>query len=213
MPNFLARSTVAGLLAFQLVSSTFAFPQQETRQRRTQSPAEPQTTSPQTVSSEWPSPAPAGIALDQPGAAPSSQPEPTIRVALATNVRSATVSTTGHLLKASDDGPAPVPLDVARVRLEPRLLSPPSVTNYADDFRIQIAGLSARDEAEQKSKEVQEELKEESQSVDDTETKTWGLVIGASRPQLEAEELRARLESAGLDATVGPAGGDTTHGA
>ena len=150
--------------------------------------------------------------MDQTGAAPSLQPEPTIRVALATDVRSATVSTTGHLLNASEDGPAPVPLDVARVRLEPRLLSPPPATNYADAFRIQIAGLSARDEAEQKSKEVQEAIGEESQIVYDAETKTWGLMIGASRPQLEAEELRARLESAGLDATIGPAGGKIPSG-
>jgi stage II sporulation protein D len=127
-------------------------------------------------------------------------------------VRSATVSTTGHLLNASDDGPAPVPLDVARVRLQPRLLSPPPVTSYADAFRIQIAGLSARDEAEQKSKEVQEASGEDSQIVYDAETKTWGLVIGSTRSQLEAEELRARLESAGLDATVGPAGGTTPSG-
>jgi stage II sporulation protein D len=122
------------------------------------------------------------------------------------------VSTSGHLLNASEDGPAPVALEVARVRLEPRLLSPPPLTNIVDAFRIQIAGLSSRDEVEQKSKEVQEASGEESQIVFDAETKTWGLVIGSSRPQLEAEELRARLESAGLDATVGPASGTTPSG-
>lgn len=212
MPNFLARSTVAGLLALQLVSSPFAFPHQETRQRRTQSPAEPQKTSPRTASGEWPSSAPAGITQNQTGLAPSFQTEPIIRVALATDVRSAIVSTAGHLLNASDDGPAPVALDVARVRLEPRLLSPPPVTNYADIFRIQIAGLAARDEAEQKSKEVQEASGEESQIVYDAETKTWVLVIGANRSQLEAEELRARLEGAGLDATIEPAGGTNRSG-
>jgi stage II sporulation protein D len=122
------------------------------------------------------------------------------------------VSTSGQLLNASEDGPAPVALDVARVRLEPRLLSPPPLTNIVDAFRIQIAGLSSRDEVEQKSKEVHEASGEESQIVFDAETKTWGLVIGSSRPQLEAEELRARLESAGLDATVGPASGTTPSG-
>ncbi|HKB65294.1 MAG TPA: SpoIID/LytB domain-containing protein [Pyrinomonadaceae bacterium] len=212
MPNFLARSTVACLLAFQLVSSSFALPLQQTRQRRTQNPAEPEKSSPQTASTAWPSPAPSGVTLDQIGAPASSQPEPTIRVALATDVRSAIVSTSGHLLNASEDGPAPVALDVARVRLEPRLLSPPPLTNIVDAFRIQISGLSARDDAEQKSKEVQEASGEQSQIVFDAETKTWGLVIGSSRPQLEAEELRARLESAGLDATVEPASGTTPSG-
>jgi len=156
MPNFLARSTVACLLAFQLVSSSFALPLQQTRQRRTQNPAEPEKSSPQTASTAWPSPAPSGVTLDHIGAPASSQPEPTIRVALATDVRSATVSTSGHLLNASEDGPAPVALEVARVRLEPRLLSPPPLTNIVDAFRIQIAGLSSRDEVEQKSKEVHE---------------------------------------------------------
>jgi len=133
-------------------------------------------------------------------------------VALATDVRSAIVSTSGHLLNASEDGPAPVALDVARVRLEPHLLSPPPLNNNLDAFRIQIAGLSSRDEAEQKSKEVQEASGEESQIVFDAEAKTWGLVIGSSRPQLEAEELRARLESAGLDATLASASGTTPSG-
>jgi stage II sporulation protein D len=225
MPNFLARSTVAVLLAFQLVSSTFALPQ-ETRQRRAagraQSQTEPKKASEPPIPSEWKSPAPAGVTSTQNGiqtgdqsrASTSSQPEPTIRVALATDVRSATVSTAGHLLNASDEAPAPVALEVTRVRLEARLLSPPVVTNNADAFRVQIAGLAARDDAEQKSKEVQEASGEESQIVFDDETKTWGLVIGASRSQLEAEELRARLESAGLDATIRTAGttptGNTT---
>jgi stage II sporulation protein D len=121
-------------------------------------------------------------------------------------VRSATVSTAGHLLNASDDAPAPVPLEVARVRLEPRLLSPPPATNNADTFRIQIAGLSTREDAEQKFRDVREASGEDCQIIYDAETKTWGLVIGANRPQLEAEELRARLESAGLDATIAPVG-------
>jgi len=212
MPNFLARSTVAGLLAFQLVSSSFASPPQETRQRRIQSPAEPQTTSADTAAGEWRPSTPAGITLDQTSAAPSAQQEPLIRVALATDVRSATVSTTGHLLNLSDDRPAPIALEVTRVRLEPRLLSPAVPTNNPDVFRIQIVGLSAREDAEQKSKEVQEASGEDSQIVYDADTTTWRLVIGTIRPQLEAEEVRARLESAGLDATVVPAGGTTTSG-
>ena len=208
MPNFLARSMVAILLAFQLVSSTIALPLQETRQRRTQSPPEPQNISAQNTSSEWrPSPSPAAVTVDQAGSTATSQPEPIIRVALATDVRSATVSTTGHLLNASDDGPAPVALEVARVRLEPRLLSPVPRSNNVDAFRIQISGLSAREDAEQKSREVQEASGEDSQIVFDKESSSWVLVIGPSRPQLEAEELRARLDSAGLEASIAPASG------
>ncbi len=213
MRNFLARSTVAVLLALQVLNPTFVFSQQETRQRRTQSQVEPQKTASQTASGEWRPPVTAaGVTLDQPSTPSSSQPEPTIRVALATDVRSATVSTAGHLLNASDDGPTLVALNVARVRLEPRLLSPLPAADNADAFSIQLAGLSTRDDAEQKSKEVQEASGEDSQIVYDTETKTWGLLIGARRSQLEAEELRARLESAGLDATVALVGGTPASG-
>ncbi|HZT57925.1 MAG TPA: SpoIID/LytB domain-containing protein [Pyrinomonadaceae bacterium] len=49
--------------------------------------------------------------------------EPMIRVGLAVNARSVTVSTNGHLLNATDPG-QPVPLEVARVRIEPRTLPP-----------------------------------------------------------------------------------------
>ena len=213
MRNFLARSTVAVLLALQVLNPTFVFSQQETRQRRTQSQVEPQKTASQTASGEWRPPVTAaGVTLDQPSTPSSSQPEPTIRVALATDVRSATVSTAGHLLNASDDGPTLVALNVARVRLEPRLLSPLPAADNADAFSIQLAGLSTRDDAEQKSKEVQEASGEDSQIVYDPETKMWGLLIGARRSQLEAEELRARLESAGLDATVALVGGTPASG-
>src|SRR5882672_2491858 len=207
MRNSLARSIIALLLAQQFLSPASVFGQQEVRQRRTQSQVEPQRTPSQTASGEWRPPAVQMIVtLDRSGTELASQKEPTIRVALATDVRSATVSTTGHLMNASDEGSTLVAMDVARVRLEPRLLSPLPVTDNADWFKIQLAGLPARDDAEQKSKEVREAIGEDSQVLYDTETKTWGLLIGARRPQIEAEELRGRLEESGLDVTLAPAG-------
>ena len=112
-------------------------------------------------------------------------------MALATNVRAATVSTNGHLLNASDDDTKLVALDVTRVRLEPRLLSPlPAAAVDDDEFRLRIAGSSSREDAEEKAKEVREAIGEDSQVVFDTDTKTWGLLVGGRRPQIEAEELR-----------------------
>jgi stage II sporulation protein D len=210
MRNFLARSAVAVLLAVQLISPSFALGQQ-TGQDKARSPAPPEK-----PTGDWQ----IGESLtvfdqpvsDSPVKESAYKQEPLIRVALATDVRSATVSTTGHLLNARDDGPTLVALDVARVRLEPRLLSPLPATEETDAFRVQLAGLSARDEAEQKSKEVQEASGEDSQVVYDTDAKTWGLIVGTRRSQLEAEELLARLESAGLDATVTSAGATPTAG-
>jgi len=50
--------------------------------------------------------------------------EPTIRIGLATGARSVTVSANGRLLNATDPTTRPMPLEVARVRIEPRTLPP-----------------------------------------------------------------------------------------
>lgn len=129
-------------------------------------------------------------------------PEPKIRVGLATNVRSAIVSTTSRLMSTNETGSTHVPLDVAQVRLEPRLLSPRPVISSEDNYRLQVAGAASRDEAEQKAKEINEAFNEDSQVVLDAETNTWGLLVGSRLSRAEAEELSARLNDAGFDATV-----------
>src|SRR6266498_844711 len=207
MRNFLARSISALLLAQPFLSPAFVFSQQEVRQRRTQTQVEPQKTSSQTDSREWQPPATPAIFPLDPAIPALSRPEPTIRVALATDARSATISTSGHLMNATDVATTLVALDVARVRLEPRLLSPLPPSDVADAYQIQIAALPSRAEAEQKSREVREVTGEDSQVAYDTETKTWRLLVGARHPRIEAEEFRARLEDAGIDATILPAAG------
>ncbi|HAF24516.1 MAG TPA: hypothetical protein DCK93_16700 [Blastocatellia bacterium] len=208
MRNFLARSTIAILLAQQLLSPTVAFSQGEVRQRRTQALPEPQKTSSPMPSGEWKSPpTPTIVSLDQLNAPSSSKEEPTIRVALATDARSATISTSGHLMNATDMATTLVALNVPRVRVEPRLLSPlPAVENEAT-YQLRIAGLSSRTEAEQKSRDVREASSLDSQVALDSETKTWTLLIGPRGPRAEAEELRTRLEESGFDASVFPLGG------
>ena len=211
MRNFLARSNVAVLLALQLLSPAFVFSQQDVSRKRSQTPAQtpankeaaPQKTYPPSGSSEWNIGEPIRIVVsDPPAIEPSSGPEPTIRVALATDVRSATISTTGHLMNASDQTATLLALNVTRVRLEPHLLSPLRAIDNADTYQIQIAGLASRADAEQKSHEVREASGEDSQIAYDTETKMWGLLVGARHPQIEAEELRLRLEDAGFEATL-----------
>jgi stage II sporulation protein D len=205
----LARSTLVVLLALQLLTPALVFSQQEIRQRRTQTQVAPEKASAQTASGEWRPPAPlTSVTLDPSGVL--STQEPTIRVALATDVRSATISTSGHLMNATDLATTLVAMDVTRVRLEPRLLSPLPASDNADVYRILIAGLTSRADAEEKSRAVHEATNEGSQVAYDTETRTWGLFIGTRRPQIEAEELRARLEDAGFDATIAPASGSSS---
>jgi stage II sporulation protein D len=225
MRNFFARSMTAILLASQLfspLSAVAVFSQQDTTQKPAKTSVEPsgQTTSGQTKSGEWNIATPLTV-FDQVvpnspnnvspvGVAAAKQPEPLIRVALATDVRSATISTNGHLMNATDLATTLVALDVSRVRLEPRMLSPLPAQERADVYRIQIAGLGSRADAEQKSRDVREASGEDSQIAFDTETKTWGLFVGERRSQIEAEGVRARLEDAGIDATIAPVEGETT---
>src|SRR6185436_11906627 len=43
---------------------------------------------------------------------------------------------------------------------------------------------------------------EDAHAAYDTETKTWGMFVGGKLSREEAEEFRARLETAGIDATI-----------
>ena len=203
MRHFLARGNIAILLALQLFSPSVGLGQEGVRQRRSQPPAEAAkpTSSP---AEQWKPPSQKVVSFER--LSPSdSQPEPLIRVALATDVRSAIISTTGHLMNASDV--ALTPLDIARVRLEPRLLSPLSsssaaLANGEPSFRLQIGGLASRTEAEEKAKDVSEIIGEAPQVGYDSETKLWTLLTISGRPRIEADELRARLEDAGFDVAV-----------
>jgi hypothetical protein len=107
----------ATLLASALVSPTLKplaqDSQQVTRPRRA------------TQADAWPTPTPDTITL------PTIEPpatviksEPLVRVGLATNARSVTVSTNGRLLNATDASAAPIPFEVARIRIEPRAYPP-----------------------------------------------------------------------------------------
>jgi stage II sporulation protein D len=98
-----------------------------------------------------------------------------------------------------------VPMDVARVRVEPRLLSPLSSSTLASNeasFKLQIFGFASRSEAEEKSKDVKEAIGEEPQVAFDTQANSWTLQVATAHPRNEADELRARLEDAGFDVTL-----------
>lgn len=208
MRSCLARKVSAFLILLaQLISvSLITSAQQpvvpgESRPRRTQDSKQPSSV---TVPRQeaWRVPAtdsPASV-IDRALLAPG--PEPKIRVGLATDVRAAIVSTSGRLLQASEAESTLIALDVSRVRLEPRLLSPLPPASIETAFRVQVAGAASRNEAEEKSREVKEVIGEESQITYDAETKTWGLLVGSRRSRTEAEQVSERLNDAGFDANV-----------
>ena len=179
---------VVSLLIAQSLFVTITAGQQETRPRR----AEP----------AWPSPTAITPVVPIPPLAIGTQPEPTIRVALTTSARSAVISTTGHLMNASGGGSKLVALDTSRVRVDARLLSPLPANSEDKLYRVVIAGAATRDEAEENDKEIRKLTGEDTDTIYDTATKTWSLVLEDKRPREEAEEMVARLEAAGIDASV-----------
>src|SRR6185295_7674733 len=156
MRDSLVRGVIAILLALQLLLPITSFGQ-EVRPRRSQS-AQPATASAGTE--PWKAPATTTVSATP---LPPGTAEPLIRVALATDARSATISTAGHLMNASDLANTLVALDVTRVRVEPRMLSPLPAIDNQEMFRLQVAGLLSRDEAEQKSREARKAIGESSQ--------------------------------------------------
>jgi stage II sporulation protein D len=189
MRSSVARRVITVLLAQSvLLSLTFA-QTPETRPRRTQ-PAWPQPSSSATP------------IISSPTLAVVTGPEPTIRVALTTDARSAVISTTGHLMNASDGGKTMLALDTSRVRINPRLLSPSPAMSDDALFRVLVAGAASHNEAEDTGKQIEKLAGEDTQEAFDTETKSWAVVVGPKRSREEAEELRARLDSEGFDATI-----------
>jgi stage II sporulation protein D len=159
-------------------------------------------TRPRRTQPAWPAPAASTPVITPPTLTPLSGPEPTIRVALTTDARSAVISTTGHLMNASGASKTLLSLESSRVRVEPRLLSPLPATNDDALYTVMVGSAPTRDEIEESEKEIQKLANEDAHVAYDTDAKTWRFAIGSKRPLVEAEELRARFEAAGFDATI-----------
>lgn len=189
MRSSFARRAIHLLLAYSLLC-TFVIGQQpkdETRPRR--------------VQSEWPQTPTTTPTIPTPTISAVLGPEPTIRVALSTGASSAIISSSGHLMKTTSGSNTLLALDTQRVRVAPHLLSPIAPTSN-DSYRVTVAGAATREEAEETAKEIKKLTNESSQVALDSETKTWSLLVGDKQPREEAEELRARLEESGMDATL-----------
>src|SRR5689334_1046149 len=191
MCSSLVRKAIALLLA-QAFFLPIAFGQQQT----------PPETRPRRTEPVWTPPSATTPIISAPTLTTTTGPEPKIRVALTTDARSAVISTTGHLMNASGSGTTLLALDTSRVRVDPRLLSPLPATTADGGFRVLVGGAASREEAEENEKDIQKITGEDAHAAYDTETKTWGMFVGGKLSRAEAEELEARLETAGIDATI-----------
>ena len=191
MLSSLAQRVITVLLTYSLLCSV-AFTQQSSKEE----------SRPRRVQAEWPQAPTATPSIPTPVITSIVGPEPKIRVALSTDTRSAVISSTGRLMNASGSGNTLLALDTSRVRISPHLLSPLPQANPEDSFTVTVVGAASRAEAEETAKEIKKLANEDAQVTFDTETKTWGLIVGSKQPRQEAEELRAQLEDFGLDASV-----------
>jgi len=191
----LARSLATLLLIFSFVSSSlFAQSiQDQTRPRRTQPESQPAWVPPPTPSSP----------IQVPTTTVVQGPQPTIRVALNTDTRSAVISTTSKLMNASN-GTSPVALDTQRVRLEAHFLSnAPTVAEAL--YRVTVTGIETREQAEEIEQQIQKTISEAVHETPDANpATTWGVVVDKPRPRAEAEELIALLDDMGIDGNLTP---------
>src|SRR5438477_7884861 len=188
------RRNVIVLLIASILISPLSFASsiiaQETRQRRTQDETSEGT------QRTWPS-GPRSIiksASDIPG--PSISPEPVLRIALSTDTRAATISTTARLLNASELNSTAPPLDTTRLRIESRLLSP-SRQSTTQNYEVEIARSLSREEAERLADSVHQSVDEDARAVADAANK-WRVVIVKQSGE-DAEAVSAKLEDAGFE--------------
>jgi stage II sporulation protein D len=176
--------TIALLIAHALVASSLAFAQDasQTRPRRAQAPPQPAT-----------SPAPEVVTE-------RLESEPLIRIGLATDARSVTISSGGKLLNTTESNQTPTLLAVSRVRLEERQLAPqPEMFDAVNSYRVEIAGAPTRDEAERIAGEIREQTGEAVEVSLDAATNKWRVNVGSNLPATRAGELREQLEDAGFE--------------
>ena len=140
MRSSLKSKIIALLLAHALLASVLVRAQDgsQTRPRRAQTPQQPSTPTTKIESGTT-----------------KLLSEPTIRIGLSTDARSVNISTNGASLNATEPSGQTMPLTVARLRVEARLLAPQPDTFETNRFRVEIAGASTRVDADRAAREIQ----------------------------------------------------------
>jgi stage II sporulation protein D len=121
--------------------------------------------------------------------------EPVMRIALSTGTRSATVSTTAHLLNVSDIDTAKQPLETARVRIESRMLSPVRAADRTYD--IAIARALSREDSDRMIESVHQFIGENARAVAEPGDK-WSVIINEQSREA-ADAASAKLDEAGFE--------------
>src|SRR5438132_3385310 len=167
MRNPNRRNVIVLLIASILISPlslASSIVAQETRERRTQDKKSEST------QRTWPSEQRSVIKSASDVAGPSISQEPVLRIALSTDTRAATVSTTARLLNTSERNSSAQPLDTTRLRIESRLLSPSRQSNN-QNYEIEIARSLSREEADRLADSVHQSVNEDARERDRKSTR------------------------------------------
>ena len=125
--------------------------------------------------------------------------EPLIRIGLATNAGSVSITTTDPTLVAvSPDEPNRI-LDTTRVTVSARAYRPPEIENY----RIEFQNLPSQEAANDLAKDIRSATGETALVSIDIASNTWKVWVGNVKATTEeADDLKAKLAEKGFDDAV-----------
>ncbi|MDX6406478.1 MAG: stage sporulation protein [Blastocatellia bacterium] len=122
--------------------------------------------------------------------------EPVMRIALSTDSRAATISTTARLLNASELASQALPVETTRVRIESRMLSPARPESDRA-FDLEVGRSLSRDEADRIVDQIRQLTGIVARPLADSADK-WKVVVRSQSPE-EADDLSAKLEEVGFE--------------
>lgn len=125
--------------------------------------------------------------------------EPLIRIGLATNASSVSITTAdSSLVAVSPDEPNRI-LGTARVSVSARTYRPPEVENY----RIEFQNLPTQNEANSLARDIREATGETALTSLDPASNTWKIWVGTVKDsEIDADELKTKLAEKGFDDAV-----------
>ncbi len=125
--------------------------------------------------------------------------EPLIRIGLATNAGSVSITTgDSSLVAVSPDEPSKL-LATTRVTVSARAYRPPEIENY----RIEFQNLPSQTDADAMAKDIREATGETALVSIDTASNLWKVWVGAVKESsIDIDELKARLAEKGFDDAV-----------
>jgi stage II sporulation protein D len=187
MHNFSGRITGL-LLVVTIISAPLTIvTAQEMRARRTQEEK------PEKNDRVWPS-NPSSVVTTDSGTVRLTD-EPVMRIALSTDTRAATISTTAQLLSISESSSTSQPLEATRVRVESRMLTAARPVDH--NYEIELARALNHEDADRLVESVRQTTGNEAQAITESPDKYRVVVVKKSDTDFEA--ATNKLEEAGFD--------------